>query len=61
MIAVHVLNGPNLNLPGRREPHVYGSVTMAEINDRLREHADAAAVLRQRPEPGRGVEAPTSP
>lgn len=30
-----VLHGPNLNLFGRREPHIYGTTTLAEINDRL--------------------------
>ncbi|HMH53172.1 MAG TPA: type II 3-dehydroquinate dehydratase [Candidatus Acidoferrum sp.] len=34
-----VLHGPNLNLLGRREPHVYGSSTLAAIDRRIREHA----------------------
>lgn len=34
-----VLHGPNLNLLGRREPSVYGSSTLAEIDRRIREHA----------------------
>ena len=31
-----VLHGPNLNLFGRREPHIYGTTTLAEIDDKLR-------------------------
>ncbi|BFO54926.1 MULTISPECIES: type II 3-dehydroquinate dehydratase [Comamonadaceae] len=34
-MKILVLHGPNLNLFGRREPHIYGTTTLQEINDRL--------------------------
>jgi 3-dehydroquinate dehydratase-2 len=30
-----LLHGPDLNLFGRREPHIYGITTLAEINAKL--------------------------
>ena len=39
-----VLHGPNLNLFGRREPHIYGTTTLAEINDKLQALASELGV-----------------
>ena len=38
-MKILVLNGPNLNLLGRREPHIYGSMTLADVQKKLEELA----------------------
>jgi len=42
MASILVLNGPNLNLLGTREPEVYGKQTLVDINTRLLQIAKEA-------------------
>ena len=39
-----ILNGPNLNLLGIREPSIYGRETYADLCERIKAHADARGI-----------------
>jgi 3-dehydroquinate dehydratase II len=39
---IYILNGPNLNLLGEREPHIYGAQSLQDLNDRTKARAAAA-------------------
>lgn len=46
MYTIALIHGPNLNLLGTRETHIYGAMTMQRINDHLAEIAQSRCVVR---------------
>ncbi len=57
--TIHILNGPNLDRLGNREPDVYGTVTLADIEAQARAHAAGQGfevVFRQTSREGELVE-----
>jgi 3-dehydroquinate dehydratase-2 len=55
--TIHVLNGPNLNRLGKREPEIYGRTTLAEVEAMCRAAAEGdGVVFRQTNHEGQLVE-----
>lgn len=58
-LTIYCLNGPNLNLLGEREPAIYGSATLADVQklaQSVAEKASASLVFRQTNHEGELVE-----
>lgn len=53
---IHILNGPNLNTLGIREPKIYGTTTLAEIEGWCRDAARGPLTFRQSNHEGEIVE-----
>lgn len=43
-LKILVIQGPNLNMLGVREPHIYGSGTMEELHEKIAGHASALKI-----------------
>lgn len=47
MVDILVVHGPNLNMLGKREPDIYGSDTLADIDNQLHQQAKSAGYALQ--------------
>jgi len=45
-MKILIINGPNLNMLGVREPEIYGTLTLAQIEDELRDFVEATGSSR---------------
>ena len=36
---IEIINGPNINLLGKREPEIYGNLTLEDINNQIKDYA----------------------
>lgn len=43
-MKIVVVNGPNLNRLGKRQPEIYGTTTLADIEKLVRSHAESAGI-----------------
>ncbi|MDQ2091700.1 type II 3-dehydroquinate dehydratase [Marimonas arenosa] len=54
--AIHILNGPNLDLLGLREPHIYGHTTLAQVEAMCRDAAQGDLLFAQTNHEGEMIE-----
>ncbi len=44
MLTIGIINGPNLNMLGKRDKNIYGKLTLEEINQRIRDFAQEEGI-----------------